>query len=103
MNDKDLQELLAEASRILKELAEAIDRYLERKLPVEARLEMLKQEFPENLKKLVKFETADDRVVVKPKGYLGRENFMRIAGIIKKAGGEYISAGKESHFQVPKR
>ena len=103
MNDKDLQELLAEVSRTLKELALSIDRFLERKLPVEARLEMLKEKFPEDLKRLVKFETAESRVVVKPRSYLGKENFSKIAEIIKEAGGQYISAGKESHFLVPKR
>ena len=103
MNDKDLQELLAEVSRTLKELALSIDRFLERKLPVEARLEMLREKFPEDLKSLVKFEAADNRVVVKPKSYLGKENFSKIAEIIKEAGGEYVSAGKESHFVVPKR
>jgi len=101
--DREFETLLAEVSRTLKELAEAIDRYLEKNLPAEARLEILKEKFPEDLKKLVKFETADNRVVVKPRSYLGRENFSKIAEIIKKAGGEYVSAGKESHFLVPKR
>ena len=103
MVDHELAELLAETSRRLKELALSIDRFLERELPVEARLEMLKEKFPENLKRLVTFEAVDNRVVVKPRGYLGNENFKQIAEIIKEAGGEYVSAGKESHFLVPKR
>ena len=31
------------------------------------------------------------------------ENFAKIASIVRGAGGEYISAGKESHFRIPKR
>ena len=103
MGDHEFEELLAGISRSLKEIAASIDQYLERSLPVEARLEILREKFPEDLKKLVKFETADNLVIVKPRSYLGKENFSKIAEIIKKAGGEYISAGKESHFLVPKR
>jgi len=101
--NREFQALLADVSRTLKELALSIDRFLEKSMPVEGRVELLKERFPEDLKGLVEFKVADDRIVVKPKSYLGKENFTRIAEIIKEAGGEYISAGKESHFVVPKR
>ena len=101
--DREFEKLLADVSRSLKELAELIDRYLEKSMPVEARLEMLKEKFPENLKRLVTFEAVDNRIVVKPRGYLGNENFKQVAEIIRDAGGEYVSAGKESHFLIPKR
>jgi len=34
---------------------------------------------------------------------LGSDNFRRVASIIRdQLSGEYISAGKDSHFRVPK-
>ena len=48
------------------------------------------------------FEEADKYVIIKPRQYLGSENFAKIASIVRSEGGEYISAGKESHFRVPK-
>jgi len=103
MVDMEFLGLLADISRGLKDLAAIIDAYLEKAKPVEVRLAELRDSFPEDLMDLVEFETSGNRVVVKPKRYLGRENFTRIAEIVKQAGGEYVSAGRESHFLVPKR
>jgi hypothetical protein len=35
--------------------------------------------------------------------FLGSENFAKIASAVRGMGGEYISAGKDSHFRVPKK
>ncbi|NIV44534.1 hypothetical protein GWN49_06630 [Candidatus Bathyarchaeota archaeon] len=48
------------------------------------------------------FEEKKEYVSIKPRQYLGSDNFAKIASIIRDEGGEYISAGKESHFRVPK-
>jgi len=103
MSNTDLLELLADISRGLKDLAACIDAYLEKAKPVEVRLAELREAFPEDLRVLVDFEAVEGRVVIKPKRFLGRENFTRISEIVKQAGGEYVSAGRESHFLVPKR
>ena len=103
MNNSDLAGLLADISRTFKDLAAIIDGYLERVKPVEVRLAELREAFPEDLRVLVDFEAVEGRVLIKPKRFLGRENFTRIAEIVKQAGGEYVSAGRESHFLVPKR
>jgi hypothetical protein len=34
---------------------------------------------------------------------LGSENIAKIASAMRGMGGEYISAGKDSHFRVPKK
>lgn len=60
---------------------------------------MLREKLSGNL---VTFETVKNRVIAKSKKYLGNENFKQIAEIIKEARDEYISADKESHFQVPR-
>ncbi len=66
-------------------------------------IEDLKMMFPEDLENLLSFEEKEDYVVIKPRQFLGSENFSKIASIIRGAGGEYISAGKASHFRVPKK
>ena len=58
--------------------------------------------FPEDLEALLSFEEKTDYIMVKPKQFLGSENFAKIASTVRGLGGEYISAGKDSHFRVPK-
>lgn len=59
--------------------------------------------FPQDLEEMLTFEEAKDFIVVKPRRFLGSENFAKIAAIVRDAGGEYVSAGKESRFKVPKK
>ena len=59
--------------------------------------------FPEELEALLSFEEKGDYIVVKPRQFLGSENFAKIASAVRGLGGEYISAGKDSHFRVPKK
>ena len=58
--------------------------------------------FPKELEEMLTFEESGEYIVVKPRQYLGADNFAKIASIIREAGGEYISAGKESHFRIPR-
>jgi len=58
---------------------------------------------PEALQKLVTVSAKDDdTITVKPNRYLGTEKFGILAQAIRDLGGEYVSAGKDSHFQVPR-
>ena len=59
--------------------------------------------FPEDLEALLSFQEKTDYIMVKPKQFLGSENFAKIASTVRGLGGEYISAGKDSHFRVPKK
>jgi len=58
--------------------------------------------FPKDIEDQLTFEESDKYIIIKPRQYLGSENFAKIASIVRSGGGEYISAGKESHFRVPK-
>jgi hypothetical protein len=49
------------------------------------------------------FEEVDDAVIIKPRQFLGAENFAKIADMVKHQGGEWVSAGKDSHFKMPLR
>jgi hypothetical protein len=58
--------------------------------------------FPKDLEDMLLFEEEEKYIVIRPRQYLGSENFAKIASIVREQGGEYISAGKESHFRVPR-
>ena len=66
-------------------------------------IEDIRIAFPEDLESLLSFEEKLDYIMVKPRQFLGSENFAKIASAVRGMGGEYISAGKESHFRVPKK
>jgi len=59
--------------------------------------------FPEDLEALLSFQEKGDYIIVKPRQFLGSENFAKVASAVRGMGGEYISAGKDSHFRVPKK
>jgi hypothetical protein len=65
--------------------------------------EDIRMAFPENLEHLLGFEEKGDYIIIKPKQFLGSENFAKIASAVRGMGGEYISAGRDSHFRVPKK
>jgi len=58
--------------------------------------------FPSDLEEMLTFEESGNYIVIRPRRFLGSDNFAKIASIIRGAGGEYISAGKQSHFKVPR-
>ena len=58
--------------------------------------------FPEELENLLIFEDREEHIIIRPRRYLGSDNFAKVASIVRDVGGEYVSAGKESHFKLPK-
>ena len=66
-------------------------------------IEEIRMIFPEDLEHLLNFEEKGDYIIVKPRQFLGSENFAKIASAVRGIGGEYISAGRDSHFRVPKK
>ncbi len=66
-------------------------------------LDDIRMSFPEELESRLGFEEKGDYITIKPKMFLGSENFAKIASAVRGMGGEYISAGKDSHFRVPKK
>jgi len=58
--------------------------------------------FSSDLEEMLIFEEAGDYIVIKTRRFLGSDNFAKIASIVRSLGGEYISAGKDSHFKVPR-
>lgn len=66
-------------------------------------VEDIKMIFPDDLEGLLSFEEKDEYIVIRPRQFLGSDNFAKIASIVRGVGGEYVSAGKASHFRVPKK
>ncbi len=63
-------------------------------------LDDVRTAFPEDLEHMLIFEDKGEYIMVKPKQFLGSENFAKIASAVRGMGGEYISAGRDSHFRV---
>jgi len=66
-------------------------------------LDDIRMSFPEELEARLDFTEKGDYIIIKPKQFLGSDNFAKIASAIRGMGGEYISQGKDSHFRVPKK
>jgi len=64
-------------------------------------LENVVGSFPEEVQDLLDFKEEGDYIIIRPIQYLGSENFAKSAAVVRELGGEYVSAGKESHFVVP--
>ena len=70
--------------------------------PLKKTIGDIQAHFPEELSQMFTFEEEGEYIIIKPRQYLGSENFVKAASIIRSLGGDYISAGKESHFQILK-
>ncbi len=66
-------------------------------------IEDVRMMFPPELDSMLAFEDKGDYIMIKPKQFLGSENFAKIASTVRGIGGEYISAGRDSHFRVYKK
>jgi len=65
-------------------------------------VEGVREAFSSDLEEMLIFEEAGDYILIKTRRFLGSDNFAKIASIVRSLGGEYISAGKDSHFKVPR-
>jgi hypothetical protein len=63
----------------------------------------VKMMFPEDLAALLNFEEKEEYIIVRPRQFLGVDNFARIASIVREMSGEYISDGKNSHFRIHRK
>jgi hypothetical protein len=53
------------------------------------------------LKELVKIERKDSLAFVTPIKFMGSENFAKVNAKVKEFNGGYVSAGKNSHWEIP--
>lgn len=101
-SDADLIKLLIAIRNAHVAIVEAFNAYLEAKAPPEVKAEDPLSLFPEDLRGLLAVEDAGDRWRIMPKKYLGSEAFSKVVVIVRQNKGDYVSAGRESHFVIPK-
>lgn len=66
-------------------------------------VESIRDAFTKDLEDMLTFEDMGSWIRIAPRQYLGSENFAKIASVVRELKGEYVSAGKQSHFKVPKK
>jgi len=95
---------LAEVSKSLKAVTEPAAAPAISAAPSEKKRSVndVKQAFSSELAGMLIFEESGTLIIVKPRRFLGSDNFAKIASIVRNLGGEYVSAGRNSHFKVPK-
>lgn len=59
--------------------------------------------FPPELEQLLTFQENQDHIILKTKKFLASGDFAKIGAIVRANKGEYISAGKDSHFKIPRK
>ena len=67
----------------------------------EKTMEGVKGLFPNDLLEKLEFKETEEHIVIRPRRYLGSDSFAKIASIVRDAGGEYVNAGRGSHFRLP--
>jgi hypothetical protein len=65
-------------------------------------IEAVRAKFSSELTELLTFTAEEQFIVLKPREFLGSENFGKIAAIVRESKGEYISEGKNSRFKIPR-
>ena len=63
----------------------------------------VKQAFSTELAGMLLFEEHGSLVIVKPRRFLGSDNFAKIASVVRELGGDYVSAGRNSHFKIGRK
>jgi len=58
--------------------------------------------FPEPYSEMLSIADEGTHWYIRPKAFLQTSDFAEITRIVKQYGGSYVSAGKASHFLIPK-
>lgn len=96
------EEILYAAINQLMQLYGPVDYSEERQVYTDMNIAALRAKFPQDLVNMLSFEDKGDYWRIQPKQFLGSQNFADIAALVRNIGGEYISAGRDSHFRVYK-
>jgi len=97
MNEEETKALI----EFLVALRNNIDNLISQLSPIKSIAE-LKAKIPSDMHELLSFEETEQFYIIRPRQYLGAENFAKILDSVRQVGGQYISRGKDSHFKVPR-
>ena len=66
-------------------------------------IEDLQKRFPPEINLKLKYveDTQNSVIRIMPADFLGSERFAAVCRVVRDTGGVYVSAGKDSHFEVP--
>jgi len=64
-------------------------------------IQKVKERFLDKWVERIDFSHQENFIIVKTKQYLNTDDFEELRAIINDFGGEYVSAGKDSHFKIP--
>jgi len=80
------------------------ERRLKSRKPDVRNVQDVAEAFPKDLISEISIEDGGENIIVKPNRYLGTDKFRKIADVIRGTfeGGVYISAGRDSHWRIPK-
>jgi hypothetical protein len=59
--------------------------------------------FPDQISELLQISDAGQSWHVKPRQFLSTKDFSEVLRVVKSYCGRYVSAGKDSYFQIPKK
>jgi hypothetical protein len=65
-------------------------------------LDDIRLSFPEDIEIKLNFIEQNDKFIIAAKQFLGSDVFAKIAATVRGMGGQYISAGKDSRFEIRK-
>lgn len=66
-------------------------------------LEDIRMSFPETIEEKLDFIEQDNKFIITAKHFLERETFSKVALAVRGMGGQYISAKKDSRFEIRKQ
>lgn len=69
-------------------------------MKVDELIAKITNELPLDLRDQVHFEEIDEYLTIKPDGFLGADKFAALRTVVEGNKGEYVSAGKWSHFRI---
>ena len=99
-----LDSLIAGQDAIMRQIEE-IKQFIKGLVPPEEELtvDQVKQALQAYQKDLI-FSETDLNIIIRPNSCLGKDKFKSISSVLRslQPATEYVSAGKESHFRVPK-
>jgi len=102
MNEEELLDLLNDFADGLAAITAKLKNSLQQIQKKHENPQLLdKLALPNELKQLLSAEIKENQLLLKPKRYLGAENFSKIMEALKPLEGKYVSQGKNSHFTIP--
>jgi lantibiotic modifying enzyme len=98
---KEIKEKIEKINKSISELQNEFSELVKMVLQ-EKELKITESDLPEKVRDKVTIVDGYDKIILKPKSFLGKEAFAELSDFVKQKGGNYISDGKNSRFEIKK-